>query len=192
MTAAQTLYCTMDSPLGPCVATADGEAITGFYFTGQKYYPATSDMWEESSEHPAFTPLREWLKRYFAGENPGMNLALKPRGSDFQKAVWDILLAIPYGELTTYGAIARQMAGNMGLPSMSAQAVGGAVGHNPIGIIIPCHRVVGSSGKLTGYAGGLDKKEALLRLEGAYDRLNRRDSGQYGLFEAVNVHVATK
>jgi methylated-DNA-[protein]-cysteine S-methyltransferase len=111
--------------------------------------------------------LRHWLCRYFAGEAPVVDFALAPRGTPFQEAVWGLLLEIPYGGLTTYGAMARRMAAKMGVKSMSAQAVGGAVGHNPISIVIPCHRVVGSNGSLTGYAGGIDRKTLLLRLEGA-------------------------
>jgi methylated-DNA-[protein]-cysteine S-methyltransferase len=172
--------CTVDTPLGAMTAAAGDGALTGLWFTGQKYYPPTGD-WTPQPDYPAFTALRDWLGVYFSGRAPppwknrrlpgaGLEtgsgkLRLNPQGTAFQKAVWEILLAIPYGELSTYGAIAKELAAVRNLPAMSARAVGGAVGHNPISILIPCHRVVGSSGKLTGYAGGLDKKSALLRLE---------------------------
>jgi methylated-DNA-[protein]-cysteine S-methyltransferase len=110
--------------------------------------------------------LRSWLKGYFSGMNSELDLPLAPRGTPFQQAVWKILLRIPRGATITYGEIARKVAEEMGRPHMSAQAVGGAVGRNPIAILIPCHRVVGADGSLTGYAGGLEKKRALLRLEG--------------------------
>lgn len=158
--------CRMDTPLGPATVSAKNNAIAGFWFIGQKYYPPKEREWDEDPDYPVFAHLRQWLDAYFAGKRPSLDFPLEPDGSPFRKAVWDILLAIPYGELTTYGAISRQMATAMALPSMSAQAVGGAVGHNPISLVIPCHRVVGTSGSLTGYAGGLDKKKALLRLEG--------------------------
>ncbi len=159
--------CTLNTPLGQATATAMDAAITGFWFAGQKYYPTRTQAWIEQPYHPAFAPLRHWLERYFAGENPALGFDLNPSGTPFQKAVWDILLQIPHGKLSTYGTIARQLAESRGLASMSAQAVGNAVGHNPISLLIPCHRVVGSGGSLTGYAGGLDKKESLLRLEQA-------------------------
>lgn len=114
---------------------------------------------------PVFLQATQWLDRYFRGENPKMDLPLSPSGSPFRHLVWDILLTIPYGETTTYGAIARQLEAATGKRA-AAQAVGGAVEHNPIGILIPCHRVVGKSGSLTGYAGGLEVKTALLTLEG--------------------------
>ena len=111
---------------------------------------------------------RGWLDRYFAGGRPSLcELPLAPAGSEFRQGVWSILCEIPYGEVTTYGDIAKKVAARMGNKSMSAQAVGGAVGHNPISIIIPCHRVVGSNGSLTGYAGGIKTKIKLLELEGA-------------------------
>jgi methylated-DNA-[protein]-cysteine S-methyltransferase len=168
--------CTVDTPLGAMTAAAENGALTGLWFTGQKYYPAAGG-WTPKPDYPAFAALRNWLAVYFSGRAPprwkdrrlpgaGPGLRLNPQGTAFQNEVWEILLAIPYGELSTYGEIAKQMAAARDLPSMSAQAVGGAVGHNPISILIPCHRVVGSSGKLTGYAGGLEKKSALLRLEG--------------------------
>jgi methylated-DNA-[protein]-cysteine S-methyltransferase len=163
----ETCCCYLDTPLGKAVAAADGGALTGFWFIGQKYYPKSTEKWTEKPEEPVFEALRNWIDGYFAGENPVPGFVCAPRGTEFQKAVWDILLKIPYGRLTTYGAIAKRMAERQGAASMSAQAVGGAVGHNPISLVIPCHRVVGANGSLTGYAGGVEKKEALLRLEGA-------------------------
>lgn len=164
-----TCFCTLETPLGKAIAGAEEDAVTGFWFVGQKYYPKNAGSWRENPEYPVFSLLRSWLAEYFAGKCPQAAVPLKPHGTPFQRGVWNILLHIPYGQLTTYGHIAAKMAAARNLATMSAQAVGGAVGHNPISVLIPCHRVVGSSGKLTGYAGGLDKKEALLRLEGAMD-----------------------
>ena len=157
----------LETPLGPATARAEDNALTGFWFIGQKYYPAKRDAWVQTPGYPIFTQLRAWLEEYFAGHNPVPNFILNPQGTPFQKKIWAFLLRIPYGKLTTYGKIAGQLAAREGLVSMSAQAVGGAVGRNPISLLIPCHRVVGTDGSLTGYAGGLDKKTALLRLEGA-------------------------
>lgn len=134
---------------------------------GQKYYPKKTGGWIEKPDHPVFEKLRFWLRCYFSGENQELGIPLAPEGSPFQSAVWEMLVQIPYGELTTYGALAKRLAKKRGVAFMSAQAVGGAVGHNPISLLIPCHRVVGATGALTGYAGGIDKKKALLRLEGA-------------------------
>ncbi|SHH66084.1 methylated-DNA-[protein]-cysteine S-methyltransferase [Sporobacter termitidis DSM 10068] len=155
----------IDTPLGPVRASAEQDALTGLWFVGQKYYPSGTDAWADAPDAPVFNTLREWLADYFSGGRHAPLPALAPKGTAFQKAVWDILLQIPYGRVTTYGEIAKQLAAARRLPSMSAQAVGGAVGHNPISILIPCHRVVGADGSLTGYAGGLEKKTALLQLE---------------------------
>jgi methylated-DNA-[protein]-cysteine S-methyltransferase len=157
--------CAVDTPLGAATVSAVDEALTGLWFTGQKYYPANTDTWVNEPNYPVFERLRAWLSDYFSGINRPSGLRLEPRGTLFQKEVWKILLKIPYGEITTYGEIAREIAVSRNIPSMSAQAVGGAVGHNPISILIPCHRVVGANRSLTGYAGGLEKKEFLLRLE---------------------------
>ena len=162
-----TYSCTIETPLGAAMAAAEGDALTGFWFIGQKYYPAAASGWEERPDLPVFAALRSWLKSYFAAEKPSLDIPLAPRGTEFQRAVWDALVRIPRGQVTTYGEIARELAKSRGTSAMSAQAVGGAVGHNPISVLIPCHRVVGSTGSLTGYAGGLEKKEALLSLEGA-------------------------
>jgi methylated-DNA-[protein]-cysteine S-methyltransferase len=161
--------CSIDTPLGPMTAAAEDDAVTGLWFVGQKYYPAKTGAWISKPEEPVFEKLRAWLELYFEGKNPGVNFSLNPQGSVFQKSVWEILLQISCGEVTTYGEIAKKMARKQGAASMSAQAVGGAVGHNPISLVIPCHRVVGAGGSLTGYAGGLDKKRYLLELEGGKD-----------------------
>lgn len=157
---------TIATPLGPMTAAAENQALTGLWFIGQKYYPTGTETWAAKPDHPLFTELQARITGYFAGKDTSFSLPLAPRGSAFQQAVWDILLSIPYGQTSTYGEIARSIAAARNLHSMSAQAVGGAVGHNPISILVPCHRVVGSDKSLTGYAGGLDKKAALLRLEG--------------------------
>ncbi|MDR0882176.1 MAG: methylated-DNA--[protein]-cysteine S-methyltransferase [Candidatus Adiutrix sp.] len=153
------------SPLGPITAAAQDGALTGLWFDRQKYFPAGIDEWEAAPDYPVLADLGDWLEGYFKGAKPAISLALAPAGSEFRQKVWRILRDIPYGATTTYGAIARQMAAEQGREVVSAQAVGGAVGHNPISILIPCHRVVGSTGHLTGYAGGLNKKQALLDLE---------------------------
>ena len=165
-----TRICTIDTPLGPMTAAAENNALIGLWFVGQKHYPATATAWVEAPDQPIFAALRAHLDRYFAGNDPGPDIPLAPRGSAFQMEVWQILQRIPYGRTATYGEIAREMASARGIESMSAQAVGGAVGHNPISILIPCHRVLGGNGSLTGYAGGMERKEALLRLEGGAPR----------------------
>lgn len=152
-----------ESPLGAITLAAEGDCVTGLWFVGQKYDLATLNTYR-LSETPALARAAQWLDAYFAGENPALP-QVSPKGSDFQKAVWDILLGIPYGKTTTYGAIAKLLEARGHKPC--AQAVGGAVGRNPISIIIPCHRVVSASGALTGYAGGVERKKRLLGLEGA-------------------------
>ena len=156
-----------DSPLGAILLAADEIGLTGLWFDGQKYF--ARDLPAECVEQntPALSEVKRWLDIYFTGKEPGFMPPLHPIGSAFRRSVWEILLQIPYGQTTTYGEIARQLAKKQGLDRMSAQAVGGAVGHNEISIIIPCHRVVGADGSLTGYAGGIGKKEKLLELEGA-------------------------
>jgi methylated-DNA-[protein]-cysteine S-methyltransferase len=157
------------SPVGALTLTCDGNSLTGLWIAGQKYHRDTVP--EESAlkdDLPVFQVAKNWLGLYFAGKNPSIaQLPLAPVGNKFRQGVWSILQKIPYGQVTTYGAIAKMMAAQMGQARMSAQAVGGAVGHNPIGIIIPCHRVVGANGNLTGYAGGISAKVKLLELEGA-------------------------
>lgn len=152
-----------DSPLGGIMLASDGEALTGLWFDGQKYFPAMPG--KEEKDLPIFEQARRWLDLYFSGTAPSFTPPLKPKGTPFQKTVWEILCSIPYGQTMTYGEIAGRIAAQKGLARMSAQAVGGAVGHNPISILIPCHRVVGSNGSLTGYAGGMERKVQLLTLE---------------------------
>ena len=155
------------SPLGDILLAADSAGLTGLWFEGQKYFALYLDKEHEEKELPVFEEAKRWLDIYFSGKNPDFQVPLHFTGTDFQNEVWEILYAIPYGQTTTYGEIAAQLAKKRGLPRMSAQAVGGAVGHKEISIIVPCHRVVGASGSLTGYAGGIEKKIELLRLEGA-------------------------
>ncbi len=154
---------------GPITLASDGRSLVGLWLKGQKYYAATVvDEMVPNDDVEPFAQVRSWLDRYFAGQRPDpAELPLAPLGSTFRQRVWDKLLAIPYGSTCTYGDIATTLAHEDGKERMSAQAVGGAVGHNPISIIIPCHRVVGSNGSLTGYAGGIDKKVRLLEHEGA-------------------------
>lgn len=157
-----------ESPLGLVTLASDGKNIVGLWNDGQKYFAASlKDAVVEKSDLPVFAKVRKWLDDYFAGNKPAISsLPLAPIGGEFRKAVWDILCEIPYGQCTTYGEIANKMAARMNKKSMSSQAIGGAVGHNPISIIIPCHRVVGANGSLTGYAWGIAKKIRLLQLEG--------------------------
>lgn len=157
-----------DSPVGKLYIASDGESILGLWLEGQKYFCDKFNLAEAIEEQlPIFETVKSWLDRYFRGERPEMNeLPLAPIGSPFRQKVWKILCDIPYGETMTYGAIAKKVASLENRTSMSGQAVGGAVGHNPISIIIPCHRVVGANGDLTGYAGGIDNKVMLLELEG--------------------------
>ena len=165
--------CTIDTPLGPMSAAAEDNGLAGLWFVGQKHYPTRTEHWIRQAEHPVFAAVRGYLESYFAGGMARFEMGLQPAGSPFQRAVWDILLKIPRGQVKTYGEIAREIAEIMDRSSMSAQAVGGAVGRNRISILIPCHRVIASDGELRGYAGGLDRKAALLRLEGA-NRGNRQ------------------
>lgn len=153
------------SPLGDITLGSDGTNLTGLWFDGQKYFADTLGSEYEEKQLPVFKEAKRWLDIYFRGESPDFTPPLSFNGSPFRLAVWEILLQIPYGGVMTYGEIAAVLAKRRGLSTMSAQAVGGAVGHNPISIIVPCHRVVGSNGSLTGYAGGIDKKLKLLTLE---------------------------
>lgn len=156
------------SPVGRLMLASDGDNITGLWMVGQKYFADTAapDI-KEKSNLPIFVAARKWLDKYFKGQKPDIyDLPLAPKGGIFRQTVWEILCEIPYGEVITYGDIAKKTAKKMNKTSMSSQAVGGAVGHNPISIIIPCHRVVGANGSLTGYSGGIEKKIKLLELEG--------------------------
>ncbi len=152
------------SPLGDIVLASDGEHLTGLWFAGQTYFPDLRDCTQQRV--PVLQQTRQWLDCYFGGSRPDVTPPLAPEGTPFRRDVWTLLLQIPYGTTCTYGDIARALAKQRGLEHMSAHAVGGAVAHNPISIIIPCHRVVGSTGSLTGYAGGIDRKIKLLTLEG--------------------------
>ena len=157
--------CTYKSKLGDILLAADDTGLAGLWFEGQKYFANTLPDGHILQETPILTEAKRWLDIYFTGKEPDFTPPLHPTGSAFRQAVWQILLQIPYGQTTTYGEIARKLAKMQDVPHMSAQAVGGAVGHNEVSIIIPCHRVVGTNGSLTGYAGGIDKKVALLTLE---------------------------
>ena len=157
--------CHYESPLGGVLLAADEIGLTGLWFDGQKSFARGLPADRVERETPALLEAKRWLDIYFSGKEPDFTPPLHPIGSAFRQSVWEILLQIPYGKTTTYGEIARQLSEKMGLSRMSAQAVGGAVGHNKIAIIIPCHRVVGANGSLTGYAGGIEKKGKLLELE---------------------------
>ena len=156
------------SPVGKLTLASDGQHLTGLWMEGQKYFGGgILEILEEKDSLPLFITVKEWLNQYFAGEKPlPSQLPLLPLGSPFRQTVWHILCEIPYGEVTTYGAIAKKAAAQMRKETMSCQAVGGAIGHNPISIIIPCHRVIGANGSLTGYAGGIATKVKLLEHEG--------------------------
>lgn len=164
----QTLYqSTYDSPIGRITIAAGSDALIGLWLDGQNYFAKTLQKQPIiTQENLVLAQTKTWLDAYFRQANPDPHtIPLHPAGTDFQLAVWQILATIPYGQVMTYGEIARQIAQKLDKPKMSAQAIGGAVGRNPISIIIPCHRVVGAAGNLTGYAGGLDKKRFLLQLE---------------------------
>ena len=152
------------SPLGEIILASDGETLTGLWFAGQKYEGSTLAAEHREKDLPVFDETRRWLDDYFTGKDPGFTPPLRLRGTDFRKAVWKVLLTIPFGKTVTYGEIAAQIARKTGR-SVSARAVGGAVGHNPVSLIVPCHRVVGADGSLTGYAGGVERKEKLLEME---------------------------
>lgn len=154
-----------DSPLGGITLASNGKALIGLWFDGQKYFADTLEKESIEKELPIFQDTRRWLDTYFSGKAPDFALELDMICSEFRKAVWEVMLSIPYGHTMTYGEIAAEIAEKRGLEHMSAQAVGGAVGHNSISLIIPCHRVVGMNGSLTGYAGGIDKKIWLLEHE---------------------------
>ena len=155
----------VDSPLGSITLASDGQALTGLWFDGQKYFADTLTEQHEEKALAVFEQTEYWLSTYFSGRIPDFTPPLRLKGTPFREEVWRILLTIPYGQTVTYGEIAAILASRRGLAGMSAQAVGGAVGHNPISLIVPCHRVVGADGALTGYAGGLEKKHWLLDLE---------------------------
>jgi methylated-DNA-[protein]-cysteine S-methyltransferase len=162
-----------DSPLGGITLASDGTALTGLWFDGQRHFGETLrsehavvETCHGASLQPIFHDAARWLDTYFSGGIPDFTPSIVLHGSEFRQAVWRVLQTIPYGQTVTYGDIARQLAAERGIPKVSARAVGGAVGHNPISLIIPCHRVIGANGSLTGYAGGVERKAWLLRLEG--------------------------
>lgn len=157
-----------DAPVGRLTLAANGEALTGLWLDGQKYFGAgLAAEARQAPDLPVFAAAADWLDQYFANRRPQIaDLPLAPAGSEFRRAVWQVLCEIPYGQVATYGQVAVRTAEKLGR-SVSPRAVGGAVGHNPISIIIPCHRVVGRGGSLTGYAGGLERKRWLLEREGA-------------------------
>lgn len=177
------LYTTrVASPVGNLFLAAEEKNLVGLWLEGQKYFGyGISEPFVEQESHPVLLESLEWLERYFFGEQPDVSqLPLAPRGSEFRKSVWKILCTIPYGKTVTYGEIAGELCRIMGRDHMSAQAVGGAVGHNPISILIPCHRVVGTDGRLTGYAGGVEKKRWLLEHEGVkLSPLSKRGKMEY-------------
>ena len=164
-----------NSPLGPITMQSDGEALTGLQFDNEKHFSEIISKDSVEIKLPAFAETVKWLDIYFSGKNPGFLPPIHLNTTPFRREVCKIMLQIPYGKTTTYGQIADEIARRRGLDRMSAQAVGGAVGHNPVSIIIPCHRVIGSDGSLTGYAGGLDKKIQLLELEGNYPLVSGLD-----------------
>lgn len=155
------------SPLGGITLSSNGTELTGLWFDGQKYFGDTLSKDHEEKSLPIFEQVVRWLDIYFSGKAPDFTPPLLMKTTPFRKAVWEIMLTIPFGQTMTYGEIADKIAKQKGLAKMSAQAVGGAVGHNSISLIIPCHRVVGTNGSLTGYAGGIEKKVQLLTLEKA-------------------------
>ncbi len=157
-----------DSPIGGITIASDGRALTGLRFDGQKYFADTLIGDYQDKDVPVIKETFLWLDDYFSGICPQGCPELHMQGTPFRLRVWQSLQRVPYGRVITYNDIAREIALERGIKSMSAQAVGGAVGHNPISIIVPCHRVIGSDGSLTGYAGGIERKTALLRLENAY------------------------
>ena len=159
-------YCTYESKIGLLYLISDGESLCGCYLKNQKYFPNDIGEYLLNEELDIFVKSKDWLKKYFNGENPSIDeIPLNFIGTEFRKTVWEVLKEICYGELVTYKHIAEKIAKTKGLETMSAQAVGGAVGQNPLLIFIPCHRVIGVDGSLTGYAAGLENKRFLLNLE---------------------------
>lgn len=163
------------SPLGKMLLAADDKGLTGAWFEGQKYFARGLDGEYEERKLPLFKEVKCWLDLYFSGQEPKFQIPIHLIGTKFQQEVWEVLCEIPYGETTTYGSIAAKIARKRGMTGMSAQAVGGAVGHNPISVLVPCHRVLGAGGSLTGYAGGVERKRKLLELEGAFSEAVQSD-----------------
>jgi methylated-DNA-[protein]-cysteine S-methyltransferase len=164
---AKTIYtCRIDTPLGKMTASSAGGALSGLWFVGQRHFPDQNSEWKENPGDILFIRLKDWLADYFRGIVKRPEFRLETGGTPFQQRIWHCLIEIPYGQVRTYAEIAQKAASDRGTVHSAARAAGGAIGRNPISIIIPCHRVIGSDGSLTGYAGGIDKKVALLRLEG--------------------------
>lgn len=157
---------TYQSPIGEILLAANERGVIGLWLENEKYFGSGLEHEYEEKDTPFLKLAKHWLDIYFSGKNPDFMPPIHMIGTEFQKEVWEILLCIPYGQTITYGEIAKKLAERRKIPRMSAQAVGGAVGHNKLSMLIPCHRVVGSNGSLTGYAGGLNKKIKLLELEG--------------------------
>ena len=155
------------SPLGEIFIASDDTAITGLWLVGQRHFDIEVEGCITDKDLPIFDEVSRWLDIYFTGNNPGEIPAVRMNGTPFQLEVWQILQAVPYGKLITYREIAELIAKKRGITKMSARAVGNAVGRNPVSILVPCHRVVGSDGKMTGYAGGIERKVKLLKLENA-------------------------
>ena len=153
------------SPIGGITMASNGESLTGLWFDGQKYFASTLSQRHVEKQLPIFDRTCEWLDLYFSGKSPDFMPPVFMYVSNFRRDVYEILMTIPFGETMTYKEVADLIAKKHRIISMSAQAVGGAIAHNPISLVIPCHRVIGTNGKLTGYAGGLDKKEWLLDME---------------------------
>ncbi|MGQ4559756.1 methylated-DNA--[protein]-cysteine S-methyltransferase [Levilactobacillus hammesii] len=161
------------TPLGTITAASDGTALTGLWFTDQQYYGSTLPDATPTGELPVFEQLAAWLTAYFAGRQPTVDFPVRPTGTPLREAVWSVLRTIPYGEVRTYGELATLVTPIIG-HNPGARAMGNAVGHNPISLVIPCHRVIGQTGDLVGYAGGLTRKKALLRLEGRLSEVSDR------------------
>ena len=158
-------YRRLQSPIGELLLSSDGKALTGVHLKGQKHFPAMSEHWQQADDLKIFLRVQDQLAEYFAKSRQTFDIPLNPRGTDFQRQVWQRLHDIPFGETTSYGAIAH----SLGVPG-AARAVGAANGRNPISIIVPCHRVIASNGKMTGYAGGIDRKKWLLHHEGLTEK----------------------
>ena len=170
-----TTTCSWLSPLGELILTGDGSALTGLSFSPLQPDGAQTAV-SGADQLPVFNETIRWLTLYFSGRIPDFTPPLRLEGTPFRRAVWGILLTIPYGQTLSYGEVARRLAAGNGLSRMSARAIGGAVHHNPVALIVPCHRVIGADGSLTGYAAGTDKKEKLLRLEQqtVYSRFSKK------------------
>ena len=153
------------SPIGLLTLASDGEALTGLWLEGQRFFPGTLPAADPERELPVFAQTRRWLELYFQGREPDFFPPVRLSGTPFQLTVWEALRTVPYGKTVTYGELARRLLAQSDHPRVSARAVGGAVARNPVSILIPCHRVVGANGRLTGYAGGLDRKRKLLAIE---------------------------